>query len=115
MTSTPGTAPGTPPNVSRGIGRRRLGRRAGTAAVAALLLAAIPTGAAVSADSGTPKTATGPQGQKLTVSATTGLDPAGEKVRVTGEGYGLKSGIYVALCKDNGDNRAPSPASAART
>ncbi|WP_327332245.1 hypothetical protein [Streptomyces anulatus] len=109
MTSTPGTAPGTPPNGSRGIGRRRLGRRAGTAAVAALLLAAIPTGAAVSADSGTPKTATGPQGQKLTVSATTGLDPAGEKVRVTGEGYGLKSGIYVALCKDNGDNRAPSP------
>ncbi|SCD63860.1 hypothetical protein, partial [Streptomyces sp. OspMP-M43] len=104
MTSTPGTAPGSPPT-----GRRRLGRRAGTAAVAALLLAAVPTGAAVSADAGTPKTATGPQGQKLTVSATTGLDPAGEKVRVTGEGYGQKSGIYVALCKDNGDNRVPSP------
>ncbi|MFD5941242.1 hypothetical protein [Streptomyces griseus] len=104
MTSTPGTAPGSPPT-----GRRRLGRRAGTAAVAALLLAAVPTGAAVGADAGTPKTATGPQGQKLTVSATTGLDPAGEKVRVTGEGYGQKSGIYVALCKDNGDNRVPSP------
>ncbi|MFJ9885333.1 hypothetical protein ACIQRW_05695 [Streptomyces sp. NPDC091287] len=104
MTSTPGTAPGTPPS-----GRRRLGRRAGTAAVAALLLSAIPTGAAVSADAGTPKTATGPQGQTLTVSATTGLDPAGEKVRVTGEGYGSRSGIYVALCKDNGDNRVPSP------
>ncbi|MYT79684.1 hypothetical protein YW3DRAFT_02144 [Streptomyces sp. MnatMP-M77] len=104
MTSTPGTAPGSPPT-----GRSRLGRRAGTAAVAALLLAAVPTGAAVSADAGTPKTATGPQGQKLTVSATTGLDPAGEKVRVTGEGYGQKSGIYVALCKDNGDNRVPSP------
>ncbi|WP_217231851.1 hypothetical protein [Streptomyces anulatus] len=109
MTSTPGTVPGTPPNGSRRLGRRRLARRAGTAAVAALLLAAIPTGAAVSADAGTPKTATGPQGQKLTVSATTGLDPAGEKVRVTGEGYGPKAGIYVALCKDNGDNRAPSP------
>ncbi|NEE11891.1 hypothetical protein G3M58_36220, partial [Streptomyces sp. SID7499] len=78
---------------SHGLDRRRLGRRAGTAAVAALLLAAIPTGAAVSADAGTPKTATGPQGQKLTVSATTGLDPAGEKIRVTGEGYGLKTGI----------------------
>ncbi|MFH9395668.1 hypothetical protein [Streptomyces sp. NPDC017556] len=103
MTSTPGTAPGTPPN-----GRRRLGRRAGTAA-AALLLAAIPTDSAVSADAGAPKTATGPQGQQLTVSATTGLDPAGEKVRVTGEGYGLASGIYVALCRDNGDNRVPSP------
>ncbi|MFF9079054.1 hypothetical protein ACF1BR_05135 [Streptomyces rubiginosohelvolus] len=104
MTSTPGTAPGTPPG-----GRSRLRRRAGTAAVAALLLAGIPVGAAVSADAGTPKTATGPQGQKLTVSATTGLDPAQQKVRVQGEGYGLTTGIYVALCKDNGDNRVPSP------
>ncbi len=110
MTSTPGTAPGTPPG-----GQSRLRRRAGTAAVAALLLAGIPVGAAVSADAGTPKTATGPQGQKLTVSATTGLDPARQKVRVQGEGYGLTTGIYVALCKDNGDNRVPSPASAART
>ncbi|GGR84720.1 hypothetical protein [Streptomyces rubiginosohelvolus] len=104
MTSTPGTAPGTPPG-----GRSRLRRRAGTAAVAALLLAGIPVGAAVSADAGTPKTATGPQGQKLTVSATTGLDAAQQKVRVQGEGYGLTTGIYVALCKDNGDNRVPSP------
>ncbi|MDJ1640054.1 hypothetical protein [Streptomyces pakalii] len=104
MTSTPGTAPGTPPG-----GQSRLRRRAGTAAVAALLLAGIPVGAAVSADAGTPKTATGPQGQKLTVSATTGLDPARQKVRVQGEGYGLTTGIYVALCKDNGDNRVPSP------
>ncbi|MFE2500995.1 hypothetical protein [Streptomyces rubiginosohelvolus] len=104
MTSTPGTAPGTPPG-----GQSRLRRRAGTAAVAALLLAGIPVGAAVSADAGTPKTATGPQGQKLTVSATTGLDPAQQKVRVRGEGYGLTTGIYVALCKDNGENRVPSP------
>ncbi|MGW4174788.1 hypothetical protein [Streptomyces rubiginosohelvolus] len=104
MTSTPGTAPGTPPG-----GQSRLRRRAGTAAVAALLLAGIPVGAVVSADAGTPKTATGPQGQKLTVSATTGLDPAQQKVRVQGEGYGLTTGIYVALCKDNGDNRVPSP------
>ncbi|MFJ6509966.1 hypothetical protein ACIQMO_22615 [Streptomyces sp. NPDC091406] len=104
MTSTPGTAPGTPTG-----GRGRPIRRAGTAAVAALLLAGIPVGAAVSADAGTPKTATGPQGQKLTVSATAGLDPDGQKVRVTGEGYGLTTGIYVALCKDNGDNRVPSP------
>ncbi|MGW4628171.1 hypothetical protein [Streptomyces rubiginosohelvolus] len=104
MTSTPGTAPGTPPG-----GQSRLRRRAGTAAVAALLLAGIPVGAAVSADAGSPKTATGPQGQKLTVSATTGLDPTRQKVRVQGEGYGLTTGIYVALCKDNGDNRVPSP------
>ncbi|PCG83717.1 hypothetical protein CIB93_23180 [Streptomyces sp. WZ.A104] len=105
MTSTPGTAPGTPPNVRR----RPVRRQAGTAAVAALLLAATPAGAAAGSDAGTPGSATGPQGQKLTVSATTGLGPAGQKVRVTGEGYGLTAGIYVALCKDNGDDRAPSP------
>ncbi|MFJ9639342.1 hypothetical protein [Streptomyces sp. NPDC101178] len=101
MTPTPGTpqtGPGRP-------GARRLS----AAAVAALLLAAVPAGAAVSADAATPKSATGPEGQKLTVSATTGLDPAGRKIRVTGEGYGLKSGIYVALCKDNGAGRVPSP------
>ncbi|MFF7253392.1 LPXTG cell wall anchor domain-containing protein [Streptomyces microflavus] len=103
MTPTPGTPP-------TGPGRpRRPGRRLGAAAVAALLLAAVPAGAVVSADAATPKSATGPQGQKLTVSATTGLDPAGAKIRVTGEGYGTTSGIYVALCKDNGANRVPSP------
>lgn len=99
MTPTPGTPP-TGPGRPRGPGPRRLS----AAAVAALLLAAVPAGAAA-----TPKSATGPEGQKLTVSATTGLDPAGQKIRVTGEGYGLKSGIYVALCKDNGANRVPSP------
>lgn len=103
MTPTPGTPPTGPG------GPRRPGRRLGAAAVAALLLAAVPTGAAGSADAATPKSATGPQGQKLTVSATTGLDPAGAKIRVTGEGYGTTSGIYVALCKDNGANRVPSP------
>ncbi|MFJ9622532.1 hypothetical protein [Streptomyces sp. NPDC101181] len=97
--------PDAPPNGRRG----RPARLAGGAAVAALLLAAVPAGTAVSADAGTPRTATGPQGQKLTVSATTGLDPAAQKIRVTGEGYGLTAGIYVALCKDNGENRVPSP------
>ncbi|MFD3792666.1 hypothetical protein [Streptomyces cyaneofuscatus] len=104
MRPTPGTAP-TGPGRPRRPGPRRLS----AAAVAALLLAAVPAGAAMSADAATPKSATGPEGQKLTVSATTGLDPAGEKIRVTGEGYGPKSGIYVALCKDNGANRVPSP------
>ncbi|WP_433404869.1 hypothetical protein [Streptomyces sp. CA-146814] len=104
MTPTPGT-----PQTGPGRPRRPGARRLSAAAVAALLLAAVPAGAAVSADAATPKSATGPEGQKLTVSATTGLDPAGQKIRVTGEGYGLKSGIYVALCKDNGANRVPSP------
>lgn len=104
MTPTPGT-----PQTGPGRPRRPGARRLSAAAVAALLLAAVPAGAAVSADAATPKSATGPEGQKLTVSATTGLDPAGQKIRVTGEGYGLKSGIYVALCKDNGAGRVPSP------
>ncbi|MER7853252.1 hypothetical protein ABTZ98_11935 [Streptomyces bacillaris] len=103
MTPTPGTPPA-------GTGRpRRPGRRLSAAAVAALLLAAVPAGAAVSADASAPKSATGPRGQKLTVSAGTGLDPAGQKIRVTGEGYSTTAGIYVALCKDNGANRVPSP------
>ncbi|ARF75909.1 hypothetical protein B7C62_29310 [Kitasatospora albolonga] len=112
MTPTPGTpppGPGRPRGAHGPRGAAGLGRRAGAAAVAALLLAAVPAGAASSADASAPKSATGPKGQKLTVSATTGLDPAGEKIRVTGEGYGPTTGIYVALCKDNGANRVPSP------
>ncbi|MFI1963173.1 immunoglobulin I-set domain protein [Streptomyces pathocidini] len=65
------------------------------------------TAAAKAADS--PRTATGKNGQKLTVSHSAGLDPAGQKLRVTGEGYDTAKGIYVAFCKDNGDNRVPSP------
>ncbi|MCX5370001.1 immunoglobulin I-set domain protein [Streptomyces sp. NBC_00015] len=57
----------------------------------------------------TPKTALGKDGQKLTVSASAGLDPDGETLRVTGSGYDDTLGIYVAVCKDNGDNRVPTP------
>jgi hypothetical protein len=53
-------------------------------------------------------TGTGPEGQKLTVSRTV-LDPAGEKVRVTGSGYDTSKNIYVAVCQDNGDGRLPTP------
>ncbi|MFD5558652.1 YncE family protein [Streptomyces sp. NPDC127068] len=45
----------------------------------------------------------------MTVSATKGLDPTGQTVRVTGKGYDATKGIYVALCKDNGPGRTPSP------
>lgn len=53
-------------------------------------------------------TGTGPEGQQLTVSKTV-LDPAGEKIRVTGSGYDTKKSIYVAVCQDNGDGRLPTP------
>ncbi|MBT2418761.1 hypothetical protein J7F01_04040 [Streptomyces sp. ISL-22] len=47
--------------------------------------------------------------QKLTVSASASLDPDGETLRVTGSGYDAAKAVHVALCKDNGDNRVPSP------
>ncbi|MEU2300191.1 hypothetical protein ACWD4Z_14820 [Streptomyces antibioticus] len=53
--------------------------------------------------------ATGPEGQKLTVSASSGLDPAGQSVTVTGSGYNTEKGIYVAFCVDNGAGKTPTP------
>jgi hypothetical protein len=48
-------------------------------------------------------------GMTLTVSKGSGLDPAGEKVRVRGSGYDRSKGIYVAFCVDNGPGRQPTP------
>jgi LPXTG-motif cell wall-anchored protein len=47
----------------------------------------------------------------LSVSKTSGLDPEGETVTVTGSGYDTARGIYVALCDTSGagPDRAPSP------
>jgi hypothetical protein len=90
---------------------RRLRRPAALLGAAALVAAgatAVTTGAPAQA-ADTPKTALGKDGQKLTVSASANLDPDGESLRVTGEGYDDTKGIYVAVCKDNGDNRVPTP------
>ncbi|NHC12741.1 hypothetical protein [Motilibacter deserti] len=46
---------------------------------------------------------------RLTVSKTRNLKPAGETVTVSGRGYDVKKGVYVALCVDNGPRKAPSP------
>lgn len=48
-------------------------------------------------------------GMTLTVTPATGLDPAGRAVRVTGRGYDVNKGIYVAFCVDNGPGKAPTP------
>lgn len=72
------------------------------AAIALTLTTASPAAAA-----GT--SATGPEGQKLTVSKASGLDPAGETVTVSGTGYNTEKGIYVAFCVDNGAGRTPTP------
>ncbi|KUO05974.1 immunoglobulin I-set domain protein [Streptomyces caeruleatus] len=83
-------------------------RPAALLGAAALVAASVALGTAAQA-SDTPKTALGKDGQKLTVSASANLDPAGEELRVTGSGYDATKAVYVALCKDNGDNRVPTP------
>ncbi|WP_411152255.1 immunoglobulin I-set domain protein [Streptomyces sp. A30] len=91
--------------------RPRLRRPAallGAAALVAAAATAVTVGSAAQA-ADTPRTALGKDGQKLTVSASAGLDPAGKTLRVTGEAYDDTKGIYVAVCKDNGDNRIPTP------
>ncbi|MET8976074.1 neocarzinostatin apoprotein domain-containing protein [Streptomyces sp. NPDC004539] len=71
-------------------------------AVAALFVTA-PTAFAASGS------ASGPEGQKLTVSKTSGLAAAGETVTVSGTGYNTEKGIYVAFCVDNGPGKTPTP------
>ena len=86
----------------------QLRRPAALVGAAALVAASAAAGPAAQA-ADTPRTALGKDGQKLTVSASANLDPDGETLRVTGSGYDDTKGIYVAVCKDNGDNRVPTP------
>ncbi|MFB6719570.1 hypothetical protein ACFCV3_05385 [Kribbella sp. NPDC056345] len=53
--------------------------------------------------------ASGPSGQTVTASVTTGLNPAGTKVTVRGNGFDLNKGIYVAFCVNKGPGQLPSP------
>lgn len=53
--------------------------------------------------------APGPQGQEVTVSKSSGLDPAGETVTITGRGFDLSKGIYVVFCVNKGVGQMPSP------
>lgn len=45
----------------------------------------------------------------LTVTPATGLEPGGRVVRVTGRGYDVNKGVYVAFCVDNGPGKTPTP------
>ncbi|WP_047890386.1 neocarzinostatin apoprotein domain-containing protein [Micromonospora sp. RV43] len=54
-------------------------------------------------------TATGSGGQKLTVTPSTGLSRSGATVSVSGRGYDVDKGIYVAYCVDNGPGVAATP------
>lgn len=88
--------------------RTRRPRPARRIAAAALLLTVglTATSPARAAD---PGEATGPTGQKLTVSATKDIDPAGQRVTVTGSGYALDQGVYLAVCAVPKAGEAPSP------
>lgn len=73
----------------------RIGSRM-TVAATALLIVAV---------TGTPAVAA----KRLTVSKSKGISRSGETVTVTGRGYDVTKGIYVAFCLDNGPGVMPSP------
>src|SRR5690625_2659929 len=83
---------------------RRRARRGGALVVGLALAAAVFTAAPAAAAS-----ASGPDGQQVTVTPSSGLDPDGQRVTVTGSGFDTSKGIYVGLCVDNGPGQAPSP------
>ncbi|MFC4503320.1 MULTISPECIES: hypothetical protein [Streptomyces] len=88
---------------SSGLRGHGVGASLAVASASALLL---PMASPAVAAGGT---ATGPEGQKLTVSKSSGLAAAGETVTVTGSGYNTEKGIYVAFCVDNGAGKTPTP------
>ncbi|MFD7708556.1 immunoglobulin I-set domain protein [Streptomyces sp. NPDC059786] len=87
---------------------RRAAALLGATVLVAAAATAVTTGTAAQA-SDTPRTGLGTNGQELTVSATANIDPDGETLHVSGSGYDTSKAIYVALCKDNGDGRVPTP------
>lgn len=74
-------------------------------ALAMIVLALTATAQPAYADT----TVRGPGGQRLTVNKSTGLNRAGEMVTVSGSGYDVNKGIYVAFCVDNGAGAVPTP------
>ncbi|HWB34574.1 MAG TPA: hypothetical protein VHA75_00970 [Rugosimonospora sp.] len=73
------------------------------------IVAGIAVGLAAPDRAAAATSATGGQGQKLTVSRSSGLKPAGETVTVSGSGYDVEKGIYVAFCVDTGAGHLPTP------
>jgi hypothetical protein len=80
------------------------------ALLAALVALPAPAArAAVPAKAGGTTTVTTTSGLKLTVTPVRRLNPNGATVRVTGSGYDMTVGIYVALCVIPKKGRVPTP------
>jgi len=45
----------------------------------------------------------------ISVSKSSGLNPAGDRITVSGSGFDVTKGIYVAVCVDNGPGQVPTP------
>ena len=75
-------------------------RAAVAVAAAGLVLLAVPASASA---------ADGTSGQQLSVTPTAALDPTGQDVTVTGHGYDVGKGIYVAFCVRPRPGQLPTP------
>ncbi|MEV7229741.1 hypothetical protein AB0M79_22345 [Polymorphospora sp. NPDC051019] len=90
--------------------RPNLRRLVGTGPTLALLCATAVTAVGLApAPAWAETVGQGANGQRLTVSKTTGINRQGETLSVSGTGYDTSKGIYVAFCVDNGAGTAPSP------
>ncbi|MFI2664453.1 hypothetical protein [Micromonospora carbonacea] len=76
---------------------------------AVLTAALITLGVAAGAAPAHAGTGRGSGGQALTVTPSGGVARSGASVTVSGTGYDVTKGIYVAFCVDNGAGVAPSP------
>jgi hypothetical protein len=82
--------------------------RSAAIGAAATALIAIAVAASPSADAA-PAMATGSSGQVLSVSQVDGLSPEGATVSVSGSGYNVEKGIYVAFCVIPPVGQLPTP------
>jgi len=89
--------------------RRRVGRRVATLVATLLVVPAVCLAPLAASATDAPASATGADGQRLTVSQSTDLAPAGQKITVTGSGYPTYKGVYVAVCKVPADGGLPTP------
>ncbi|RIJ69791.1 hypothetical protein D1871_21275 [Nakamurella silvestris] len=94
-----------PSAADRRIGRPVLKGSLVFAALTALLFGLIAPASALASEPVSVSDGT----RTLTVSVAENVDPAGQKVTVTGDGFDESKGIYVAFCVDTGPGKVPTP------